>query len=800
MILRAILCAVFCTPLLIGVATAADSANRDDSAQNAARFEGKLYTVTLAAGNVPARLDSINVGQEFSSLLIYQSVAIVADNKFYFVRIGFFATREEADAAREKVSPWYSGAWVVKVSEREQAKALGLEQDAVSPAPIVKKMPLPASMPVDQYFSIRLATASTKQFPAPVIPLSLENYRPYVLKTVDDGKTEFHLSLGVFDKKEDAEAARTLLAASYPQAQVRSITTTEKMQVAGLPQKAAVSKAVQPKLSEIRQPSESETLQGAKALVDKGQDLLAAHDYTQAIRSFNEVLTLPKSKYTPVALEYIGVARDRAGEIEPAKSQYELYLRLYPDGEAAPRIRQRLAALNAALPEDLAAKQPPPQSMIFGALSQFYNRGASQNDTSVPSGTQVPQLSSTSQSSLFTTLDLTASYNTDRFENRFVLHDQNVHSFISEVPSDNLLTAAYFETKDKQLGYLARIGRQSINTWGVFGLYDGGLLTYSLSPQWRVNVVIGEPRDYNVYADRYFYSLSLDAGPIAQSWWGNVYYFQQMVEGYVDRQAVGAELRFQEPKHSIYSLIDYDTSYSMLNIGMVQVNWQTDGATTFSLLADHRKIPPLQTTNAVYGNPDVNSFTELLQLFNYDIEEIRRIALARSATSVNYDFGIFQQFSKTWQLGGDVRRYSISETQSIDGFAGFPGTGNIFVYTLQARANGLFSPKDLTVFGISHKSGEKINGNALSFTDQSIFAQDWTLDTRLRVSKEHTSEFTETDILLISPAFRISYRIRKNLAFEAEVGIEKSTIDDSLSQQRTESTLKYFSLGYRWNF
>jgi hypothetical protein len=797
MILRGILCALFCAPLFICVAKAADTESRDDSARNAARFEGKLYTVTLAAGNSPARLDTINIGPEFPSLLIYQSVAIVADNKFYFVRIGFFATREEADAVREKVSPWYSGAWVVKVTEREQAKALGLDLDAVSKAPTAERTPLPAPMPMDQYFAIRLATASTKQFPATVVPPSLDKYRLYVAKTVEAGKTEYHLSLGVFDRKDDADAARVLLAASFPQALVRSIAATEKMQVAALPEKAPVSPAVQPKLSEIRQPSEAETLQDAKALVDKGQDLLAAHDYAQAIRSFNEVLTLPKSKYTPVALEYIGVARDRAGDIEQAKNQYELYLRLYPDGEAAARIRQRLVALSASLPEGLAATQPPPQSMIFGALSQFYNRGASQNDTTVPSGTQLPQLTSTSQSALFTTLDLTASYNTERFENRFVLHDQNTHSFLTDVPSDNLLTAAYYETKDKQLGYLARIGRQSVNTWGVFGLYDGGLLTYSLSPQWRVNVVVGEPRDYNVYADRYFYSLSLDAGPIAQRWWGNVYYFQQMVEGYVDRQAIGAELRFQEPKHSIYSLFDYDTSYSVLNIGVVQVNWQTDGATTFSLLADHRQLPLLQTTNAVYGN-SVSSFNELLQIFS--IDEIRRIALARTATSVNYDLGVYQQVTKIWQLGGDVRRYSISDTQTIDGFAGFPGTGNIYVYTMQARATGLFSPRDLTVFGVSHKSGETVNGNALSFTNQSIFSQDWTLDTRLRVSKERTTEVTDTEILLISPALRLSYRIRKNLAFETEVGIEKSSIYDSLLQQRTDSTLKYYSLGYRWNF
>jgi hypothetical protein len=805
---RIALCALLCIPQLIFAAETAGNEHRTAAEQPAAAFEGMLYTVTLAASYGPARLDTINIAQAFPSLVIYQAVVVAADSKLFFVRVGFFATREEAEVAKRKIRTWYPDAWVVKVTEREQAKALGVDLEGPSKSAAAKRALLPAPTPIEQYFSIRLATSSNKQFPATVIPPALVKYRLYVVKIAESGKTEYQLSLGVFDRKEDADAARVLMSAAFPQAAVSKIATAEKKQVAALPEKPVTSPAVKPKLSEIQQPTQAETFLRAKTLVDKGLDLLAARDYAQAYRSFDEVLTLPNSQFTAVALEYLGVVRDRAGEIERAKYQYELYLRVYPDGEAAPRIRQRLAALNAPIPEAPPEKQAPPQSKIFGGLSQFYNRGASQNDTTVPSGTQLPTLISTNQSSLYSTLDLSASFATERFENRFVLHDQNTHSFLTDVPSDNWLSAAFLETRDKKLGYLVRLGRQSLNSLGVFGLFDGGLFTYNLSPQWRANVVIGEPRDYNVYADRSFYSVSLDAGPIASSWWGNAYFFQQKVEGYIDRQAVGAELRFQEPKHSIYSLFDYDTSYSVLNVGVVQVNWQTDSDTTFTLLADHRQLPLLQTTNAVYGNL-VNSFTEYLQLYNDDIEAIRTIALARTATSINYDLGIYQQVTKTWQLGGDVRRYSISETQTIDpipgvpgtGNVGYPGTGNIYVYTLQARATGLLSPNDLTIFGVSHKSSDTVNGNALSFTNRSIFAQDWTLDTRLRVSKERTTEEAmDTEILLISPAVRLSYRISKNLAFETEVGAEISDINDLLSQQQTSSRLKYFSLGYRWNF
>ena len=73
------------------------------------------------------------------------------------------------------------------------------------------------------------------------------------------------------------------------------------------------------------------------------------------------------------AQELIGVARERAGDIEQARKEYELYLKLFPNGEGATRVRQRLASL-APPPEAQAAAAESPKDTgakygVNGSLS-----------------------------------------------------------------------------------------------------------------------------------------------------------------------------------------------------------------------------------------------------------------------------------------------------------------------------------------------------------------------------------------------------------------------------------------------
>ena len=86
----------------------------------------------------------------------------------------------------------------------------------------------------------------------------------------------------------------------------------------------------------------------AEEWMTQGRQAMTANDYAQAIRVFTKVLQHPGHKYLPEAKELLGLARERNKQLAHARAEYEEYLRLYPQGEGAQRVRQRLDALLTA--------------------------------------------------------------------------------------------------------------------------------------------------------------------------------------------------------------------------------------------------------------------------------------------------------------------------------------------------------------------------------------------------------------------------------------------------------------------
>ena len=65
-----------------------------------------------------------------------------------------------------------------------------------------------------------------------------------------------------------------------------------------------------------------------------------------AVEVLNKLLLLPPNDYTQQGQEWIGVARERSGQPDKAKVEYDLYLRLYPDSAGAASVAQRLEGLS----------------------------------------------------------------------------------------------------------------------------------------------------------------------------------------------------------------------------------------------------------------------------------------------------------------------------------------------------------------------------------------------------------------------------------------------------------------------
>ena len=126
-------------------------------------------------------------------------------------------------------------------------------------------------------------------------------------------------------------------------------------------------------------------------------------------------------------------------------------------------------------------------------------------------------------------------------------------------------------------GLRGRIGRQSRNTGGVLGRFDGLNLGYQLNEHLLFSTVFGKPAyssSDGIDSSRSFYGASINYGPILENLDLGMFYIAQDVEGIQDRQAVGAEFRYFGTKQSLWGMVDYDIAYNELASAYLQGSWR----------------------------------------------------------------------------------------------------------------------------------------------------------------------------------------------------------------------------------
>lgn len=771
--------------------------------------EGKRYAVTLALSFKPDT-DVASMRKnltEFRDRTLYQITSTVFGIKVYFVRLGFFTTSEEAAAAKEKVRSQYPGAWITLVTEDERVAAVrgkktrpGERTQSFKLAEIPKRL-TPSSakekFDTDHPYVVNLeSTLESDPTPPKALPEELDKYRLYVITFSKDGKVWRRLRLGFFTSESEAQQVRQVVKAVYPDAWIDLASREERENsentalVLGDP-KFALRK---PSAEVVAEPDGD-----PEQLMAQGRQALTRGDNIRAIRIFTKILALPKNDHTQDAQEYLAVARERNGQLALAKVEYKLYLKLYPEGEGADRVRQRLADLSK--PEkrvQLVELRKPKQQevhewLVFGRLSQDYYRGQSRIDMENAVGNiNQGTLSEVEQSTLLSYLDVTGRFRNTKYDNRAVFSGSFTQDFL-ESENDSRVSSAYVDILNRPYHYAARVGRQS-GTRGVLSRFDGALAGYSFLPKWRVNVVAGLPADDVLpESDRRFYGFSADMGPFASHWNTSAYVINQEVDGVTDRQAVGAELRYFDPKRSLFSLVDYDVHFNELNIAMVQGHWRLGNSTTFNLLLDYRKTPPLQTINALLGQT-MESLDELTRTNSDD--EIKQMAQALTATSKLLTIGVVHPLNKRLQLGGDITVTSISDTEAVDDVPAAEGTGDVTTYSTQLIGNNLLLRDDVSVFTGSYTNSDSYSARSLSVVERFPFKKGWRLDLSIKVYDQENN--TGSTLARITPALKLDYRGRRNFAFELEIAQERTKVRGANDDEDT--TRDFVRLGYRRDF
>lgn len=534
-------------------------------------------------------------------------------------------------------------------------------------------------------------------------------------------------------------------------------------------------------------------------LMNQARKALSAKQNEDAVTALNKLLMLPPNDYTEDAQEWVGVARERAGQFDKAKTEYDLYLNLYPQGEGVPRVMQRLAGLSgkASGPGivEAAEKKQAARWSAFGSISGQYYFGSSKIDstTTFNNTTDTQSVTLTDQSLFITTEDVSGRYMSDELDGRLVFRGNNTMDFLATGSNQNRLHSLYGEIKGRKLDFMLRAGRQSSSGAGVLGRFDGLSGSYGDAADMRFNGVFGTLVDYSDSTKPGFVGVSVDSGAYS------IYGINQTVDGVDDRRALGAEWRYYEDKKSVFAMVDYDTSFKALNAAQVMGTMGFREG-TMNVMLDHRKTPSLSIRTALYGAA-TSSITVLQQAMSAGA--LRDLALARTATTNMGQVGITQPLSGKWQVGGDVR---VSNTtgkpasgvlNTVQGFLDAdPGRGAEKSVSAQLIGSGLYKVGDIWSFTAALNTSSSVRGNSLFIYNHMDMPWGWTLDSSVQLYKQ-TDQFNAVTTRF-APTVRGSYRLQEQLTFDADLGFE-STKNEGANV--TTKTLRVFgSAGVRWDF
>jgi len=696
-------------------------------------------------------------------------------------------------------------------------------------------------------YAITLQTVTLdKQGDLRPVPGRFQDYTVFTTRGWRGGTAVVELDLGYFDTKAEADKVRQSALRDFPEATVfdaieRKEQTLKKAAEEGPPAPPAVPTPpvappappvippvptapaqITPPITEAPPPApeapDTDIDKQARALLEKARSALAGGRNDEAINLLNQLLLLPPNKFSQDAQELIGVARERAGQTELARKEYELYLKLFPNGEGATRVRQRLASLAPPPPQassEATTEPKPPQGSkygVSGSLAQYYYGGKTQVNTTflaTPVTANQNSLTTTSQSSLVSTINLNGHYTDGNNDARLAVFDTNDKSFIGgQSPGTNRLDAVYLDYKNASAGVSARVGRQAGVTGGLIGRFDGAIVGYDLTPQWRINVTGGVPVDTIVNTSQSFAGAYVEGQNLWQHWSGDFFFMNQLANGLTDRRAVGGDLRYFDSVRTFYTAVDYDIGFGTLNAATTQGTWQFPDQTNVSLLFDARKAPQLLTSNALLNpqlqNLGITTLDQAKQFFTED--QLRGFASNVTANSKQLALSVTRPVFTKWQATVDVRltntgRLPTITVQPTPGVSnvipGQSGTGNVVTEDLIFTGTNLYSLRDIDSIVASHLSGPDFTGTQIGFNNLSGFLKNRaTLEPSVQYyTQNDTTGNRETRL---TPGLRATYRILTHLSIESQALYERTKTRGPTQNDTTNNTFYY--IGYRYDF
>jgi hypothetical protein len=645
---------------------------------------------------------------------------------------------------------------------------------------------VPSSAP---RFILKLQTVpATQRDRLQAVPAELQALQSLRNEIVVDGVPSIELTVGYFATRAEAEAALALALPRFPEARLTDLN--------GTPVPAAAGTVAAPPADTPEQ----------RALDQRGADLLAAartalgvRQGDGAITTLNELLKLPPNAHSIAAQELIGSAWELADSPARARAEYELYLKLYPQGEGVERVGARLRALgDGASGPGLTGTAAP--RLWSGSIAQYYYGGKARTQSLVNIQTGIDQstLSRTNESSIVTSVDLSGRIVGSDSETRAVVRGSGSKNLLAGGASSSSIGAVYVEHRrnaDAAFGGLAvRAGRQSPISGGLLGLFDGVSLAMPIGNGLKLDVMGGVPANALVSApsERLFAAV-LEADTFLERWGGNFYLLDQTTQGITNRRSLGAEVRYAGERWSTNAVIDYDMVFSSINALSLHGSFQVGGQTTVTLLADQRRAPSLQLTNALISS-GATSLQALLETRTLD--QVRSDALATSATATQFLISVARPFDEHWQGSTDLRYSAVGALPAVGDFEATAATGAQISWSAQLTGTNLYSKRDIHNFNVSVMSTPFFQGYQFSYNNLSVMPgrQDLTIEPSIRLYTQKDKQ--EVKLTRFGPGVRLSWHASRRASVLGELLYENSKSDGPSNHETGNSV--FFYVGYRY--
>ena len=766
--------------------------------------------------------------------------------------IGYFRTQEDAETVRHRAVALFPSAKIFTlggmpdpaIPDSARLKPIAAAQTAPGAtleltAPTVAPKQSESSLPEKAQFAVILKTFPADDLAAtPRIPVEFQDYTVFTRQFELNGSKQLTLAIGYFQTRSEADALRLKAMRRFPSANVLELHPVVAAITPVTPPVAPLVGIEKPKVATANEPQQlvakgsepgqtaqfpaqdepknapaanaslpeseiaSEVNGKGQKLLGKGRLAFEKQRYQDAVDALNQALMLPPNPSSQEAQELIGFAWEGLQQPAKARMEYQLYLKLYPQGERSQKVAGRLAALDgvvasAVKPGSDAAKEPKSPYSYSGSISQYYYGGQTKTDSlvNIAAGIDQNTLSRTNQSALVTSVDVSGRYKSEDSEMKLVLRDTVSKNFVATSNSQSVLSAAYIDYRDLGSRMGLRVGRQSAIGGSLFGLFDGISLTMPVANQFKLSGTLGVPANTLVSAPaQRLAGVMLEADSLFEHWGGNLSLVDQTTEGISDRRAVGLEVRYFGEALSLFSQFDYDLNFGVLNAATLQSSMQGPFGTTLTMLLDDRKAPSLQLSDALISS-GTTSLKTLLQLRS--LAEVQGLALDTTARAKQALFSISRPITPSWQGSMDFRYSDVGALPAVGNFQAMPATGAQYNFSLQLTGSNLYSDRDINGINVSVLNSDTLRGTQLAYNNLTgILDNKASIEPSIRLYTQ--TDNTSTKVFRVSPGLRVSYKLSDRASLLGETIYEVSHTEGPTG--RDDSSSYFFYMGYRYDF